>query len=509
MNEKLENYRYFSTSIIFLILSNVISILIRMGSRIIIARFSSVDLYGLYSVIWNEMTFVSTIALLGLGQQLTITLPREGIEDKKKSIISALSFSAIIGLITLITSILLYVFQINTTYKYSILISTFFILFLFVQFMFIGLKDFLGYFIQTVIQSTTMFIMIIILRKILTIDILVYITFGSIGFSIIISIIYLLTKTKSSIKSFSFSEIKIFKFSKKQMSLFLVDIVNSIILYLLLKLPQLIVGNYLAGYINVAFSIIAFLMILPQILAAIVGPKISEDYFTSRFTSLNNSFKTSLSLLYFLQGILIIIFSYLGNFFLKILYGIEYLSGSRIIFFGFILVAIIDSLNYPYAIYIRNTDHEGLFAIGKIISLTIFVLPALLLLFFLENYLSLAIPIAYLISVTSLLTFYFFYTIKLNIELENKDIKKLLFWLAIILISAILAFISNNYILSEIYLFLICLGNIILFIVILILLKIINVKLLFRDAKEIISILKARRKKNNTNSEIQSENSSI
>lgn len=504
MKEKIDNYRYFSASLVFLILSNLISILIRMGSRIIIARYSDVDLYGLYSVIWTEMTFISTIALLGLGQQLTIILPREGKEEKKKSIVTALSFSTIIGILTLITSILLFVFQIDTTYKFSILISTVFIMFLFVQFIFIGLKDFLGYFIQIVVQSTSMFILIIILRKILTIDILVYITLGSIGLSIIISLIYLQVKTKSTIKSFSILEIRKFRFSKKQLSLFLVDIVNSVILYLLLKLPQLIVGNYLAGYINVAFSIIAFLMILPQMLAAAVGPKFSEDYFATRFTSLNNSFRISMSLLYFMQGILLIIFSYLGYFFIEILYGFEYLSGSRIIFFGFILVAIIDSLNYPYALYVRNTNHEGLFAIGKIISLAVFILPAFLLLFLLENYLSLAIPIAYFISIATLFVIYFFFTIKLNNELEREDIKKLLFWLIIMFSSYIIASISNFVIQKLIYLFLICLGNMILFFVILILLNIINIKSLFKDIKEIILTLKNRREKNITESEIQS-----
>ena len=495
LNEKLENYKYFTASLVFLVLSKVISLLFRMGSRIIIARYSSVDIYGLFSVIWNEMTFISTVALLGLGQSLTINLPRENREEKINSVLSALMFSLIVGVISLVISLIFYIINLDNTYKYSALISTFFIIFLFVQFVFIGLKDFLGYFIQILTQSLTMFILIIILRNILTIDLMVYLTFGSIAFSLIISFIYLLLRTKISLKSISLSDLKIFNFSKKRLSLFLVDIVNSIILYLLLKIPQVMVNNSLAGYINVAFSLVTFLLIPPQMISIVLGPIISKDFHESRISELNNSFRLSLGLLYIIQGIAIIVFSYFGNFFIKLLYGNEYITGSFLIFYGFLLAIIIDSFNYPFAFYIRNTNHERLFALGKIISLVCFIVPAPLMLYFFDDFVNLAIPVAYLISITSLLSFYFFYTIKLNERFELKDVKNITVWLAFVFISLISAMLTVNFIANQYYVLLILFGNLIAFGGFIVITKIINIKSIFIDLKEIIINLKNKNQK--------------
>jgi len=488
LNERVENYKYFSSSLIFLILSNVFSILIRMGSRIIIARFSTVDLYGLYSVIWNEMTFVSTFALLGLGQQLTINLPRKNREEKIQSITSTIIYSSIISIITLVISIILYSLQVDSSYKYSTLISAFFTLFLFIQFILIGLKDFLGYFIQTAIQSISLFIMIIIFRNFLSIDLLVYFTFGSILLSILITVIYKIIRSKFAIRKISFANIKIFDFSKKRINLFIVDIVNSIIIYLLLKLPQIIVNNSLAGFINIAFSVISFIIIIPQMISVSLGPKISKDHFDNEHSKLHYSFRISLSLLYIFQGIVIIAFSYFGDFFIELLYGKEYVIGSGLIFYGFILSVIIDSLNYPYALYLRNTDHEGLFAIGKIISLLTFVIPEVILLYTLKYYLELAVPIAYLISTVSLLSFYFFYTMKLNIKFDKKDTRNILLWLLFMFTSASIAFTLNHFIVNKIYLLLIMLLNLVLFFGYLLINRTLKPKSLISDIKEMISL---------------------
>lgn len=471
-----------------------------MGSRIIIARFTSVDLYGLYSVIWNEMTFVSTLALFGLGQQLTINLPRENREEKINSVLSTIIYSAIVSTISLIISIILYSIQIDTTYKYSTLIAAFFTLFLFIQFILIGLKDFLGYFIQSVLQSLSLFLLIVIFRNNLTIELLVYMTFGSVLFSTVTVIIYKLLKSKISLKNLTFSNIKILDFSRKRINLFLVDIVNSVIIYLLLKLPQIMVGNSLAGYTNVAFSIVSFIIIIPQMISISLGPKISKDYFNNEFSKLHYSFRLSLTLLYFFQGIIVIIFSYFGVFFIDILYGNDYVIGSKIIFYSFLLSVIVDSLNYPYALYIRNTNHEGLFAIGKIISLFAFVIPEIILLSVLDVYIDIAVPVAYLFSTISLLSFYFFYTIKLNIKFEKRDARSFLLWFLMMFVSSILALVLNHYIKNQIFLFLLMLLNLVIFLGYLVINKSLKPKSLLSDIKEMISIFKTK-KENSKNSE--------
>jgi len=495
LNEKIENYKYFTTSLVFLVLTQVISLLFRMGSRIIIARYSSVDVYGLFSVIWNEMTFISTIALLGLGQHLTINLPRENREEKIKSASSALIYALIVGIISLGMSLIFYIVNLDNTYKYSTLISTFFIIFLFVQFIFIGLKDFFGYFIQILTQSLTMFILVLILRNVLTIDLMVYLTFGSIAFSLIVSFVYLLLRTKFSLKSISLSDLKIFDFSKKRLSLFLVDIVNSIIFYLLLKIPQLMVGNSLAGYINVAFSLATLLLIPAQMLAMALGPKISKDFHESRITEVNNSVNITLGLLYISQGVIILIFSYFGDFFIELLYGSEYINGSSLIFYGFLIAVIIQSFNYPYAFYIRNTNHEKLFAIGKIISLVCFVVPLPIMLKFLGYYANLAAPVSYLISTIVLFAFYYFYAIKLNEKYESKDLKNMALWLFFVFISLISAMVTISFITNLIYVMLVFFGNLILFVLFVIFTKIIHIKSIFKDMKDLIFYFKNRNQK--------------
>ncbi|MBD3189758.1 MAG: oligosaccharide flippase family protein [Candidatus Heimdallarchaeota archaeon] len=488
--ERIENIKYFSTSLIFLILSKAISLLLRMGSRIIIARFSSVEIYGLFSVIWSEMTFISTLALLGLGQKLTIDLPREKKIEKRKSIISSLVYASIVGTFSLIVSIILNIINLENSYKYSTLIAAMFVIFLFVQFIFIGMKDFFGYFIQSISQSLSMFIMIVILRNVLAINLMIYVAFGSIVFSILLSGIYLLIKNKKEIHTISLKEIKIFDFSKERWNLFFVDIINCIILYLLLKLPQVIISNSLAGFVNVAFSLITFLIIPPQMIAVVLGPKLSEDFFNKKLTNLQNSFRISLSLLYISQGFSIITFSYFGNFFIELLYGSKFLPSSSLIFYGFLLAVIIDSFNYPFALYIRNTNNEGLFALGKAISFVTFVIPEVLLLSIFGDYSDLAVPIAYLISILSLLAFYLFYTIKLNAKMEKKDIRKLLLWLAVVFTSTILAMITRYFLKKQLFVLFVTAGNLFLFSIYLIISKTINIKGLIIESKELINSLK-------------------
>ncbi|MFW9923839.1 MAG: oligosaccharide flippase family protein [Candidatus Thorarchaeota archaeon] len=496
MNEKFEDHKYFTTSLIFLFLAQIMSLLIRMGSRIIIARFSSPDIYGLYSVIWNEMTLVSTIALIGLGQQLTIDLPRENNKEKKRSALTAVVYALIVGLILCCISIVLLIINIESTYKYSLLIASVFIVFLFVQSIFIGMKDFLGYFIQSVSQNLFFLITIVIVRQFLTIEIMMYILLSSIVFSIIVSAIYLLIKTKISIRSIFSIKIKLFVFSSKRANLFLVDVINSIIFYFLLKIPQIILGNSFAGFINIAYSLMVFLIIPPQMIALALGPKLSLDFHESKWDKLQNSYKMALSILYIFQGIVIIIFSYFGDVFIELLYGHEYLVGSRIIFYGFLFAAIIDSFNYQYAIFIRNTDNEKLFALGKIISLIAFIVPEITLLFVLSDYVMVAVPVAYLISTFSLLVFYFFYNIKLNEKYEKKDLRIFLMWLLFIFSNYILALITVHYLHNKLYVLAVALVNVLIFIFYLMISKTINIKKIIHDLKEMFSLIRNKNENN-------------
>jgi len=457
-----------------------------MGSRIIIARFSSPDIYGLFSVIWNEMTLIATIALFGLGQQLTINLPREDSKKRRESIFSTIIYATIIGSISLIVSIILYVVNNSSTYKYSLLIAAVYIGFLFFQFIFIGLKDFIGYFIQVVVQSVSMFILIVILRNVLTIEKMIYVTFSSVGLSILTSIIYFILKNKSFRTIFK-TKINLFDFSKKRFNLFLVDITNSIIFYLLLKLPQIIINNSFAGFVNIAFSLTALLIIPAQMIAVAVGPRISKNFHENELDKLHKSFRISLSILYIIQGIILLVFSYFGVYFIELLYGYEYIAGARIIFYGFLFAAILDSFNYIYAIYIRNTNNEKLFTIGKILSLFAFVIPGVVfLLIFNGVFIQTAVPIAYLISTLTLLAFYFFYTLKLNSKIVKRDILTFIMWITFMLSNVIISLIVVHYLQNWVFVLIVFLANLILFILYLVFTKTVNLKSIFSDLKEMI-----------------------
>ncbi|MHA1125034.1 MAG: hypothetical protein ACTSO7_11415 [Candidatus Heimdallarchaeota archaeon] len=496
MTDKQANKKYFATSMVFLVLSQAISLLIRFASRVIIARYSNPDIYGMFSVIWNEMTFISTIALIGLGQQLTINLPREDTEKKRISILSSISYALIIGFISGMISLILFLVNNTNSYKYSLLISALFIAFMLIQFVLIGLKDFFGYFLLAVVQSSSMLILIAILRNILTIDIMIYITFGSIGLAVLCALVYLLIKYKPLKEKITLKELKLFSFSRNRIYLFIVDIINSTIFYLLLKLPQVMVNNELAAYINVAFSIIAFLLITPQIVGTIFGPVISKDFIEQKYDEIQDSFRISASLIFLIQGILIIGFAFFGNSLIELLFGSEYIQGAYLIFYGFILSAIIDSFNYLYAFYIRNTNREKLFAIGKIISLVLFVGLEALLLHFLTDYVSLAVPVAYFVSIVSLLVFYFFFTLKYNTKMNNKDVRDLLLWFVFMFVSLIAAMIIKIFIVEIGYTILIATAFIVLFLAFIILTKTINVNSLFKEIKAIISMY--RNKSNNS-----------
>ena len=481
MSLKSERLRYFSISIFFLILSQIAGQLFRFVARIIIARYTNTDLYGEFSVIWNEMLFVGLAVLIGLGQQLTIDLPRKEKKDKNHIIYSALIYSIILSVITGVIALILNLVNINSTYKYSMIISAFYVLFLLSQFVLIGIKDFFGIFLLNLIQNSSFLILIVLFRNNLTIDNIVYSTAGSILLASISLIAYIFLRHRYSIKEINKKELKIFDFSIKRLYLFIVDVVEGLMIYLLVKLPQVFLGSTYAAFISVAFSVMSFVVIIPQIITIALGPLVSEEFNKNNHAKMHASFRTSMSLIYVLQGIILLIFTYFGNSIIELLYGPEYIDGTFFIFYGFLLAVIIDSFIYPIGLYIRNTNHENLFGIGRIISLFTFVSLELLLLFLMKD--TMAIPIAYFISKLVLLSFYLFSIIKNNEKFDTIDVRKLLTWLLIIFTSFISAIIANHYLDNIYYLILVSFIHIVLIILVIPLIKIVNLKNLITDIK--------------------------
>ena len=487
-------FKYFSASLFFLILSKIISLTFRLGSRIIIARFTSVEIYGIFSVIWNEIFLISTISLIGLGQLLTIDLPRFENEDKQKLIITSIFYSIVLGFLSFSVSIIFFLLKSDNTLLYSSFISMVFILFQIFQFIFIGLKDFLGYFINLFSQNFIFMIFIAIFRKKLSLKIIVLIVFISVFGSLILSSIFLFSKHNISVKGIFKQRSNIFSFSKRRIYLFIVDIVNTMILYLLLKLPLIFVNASLSAYVNIAFSVISFVIIPPQMISTSMGPLISKESLSKDRRKMNNILRIGLSLIFVAQGITIIVFSHLGIPFIQLLYGNEYLVGSIFIFFSFLFTTTIDTLNYPYGFYLRNTNNEKIFSIGKIISLFVFIIFGVLFLIFM-NQKGIGISIAYFLDIAFLFAFYFYFTVKRNPNHGLLDIRRLLLWMLFILLSVIGSIYVNHLISNLLHISLIMISNIILFVGFIILFKIINVKSLLKEAKILI-----KQRGNSTNS---------
>ncbi|MFW9905706.1 MAG: lipopolysaccharide biosynthesis protein [Candidatus Thorarchaeota archaeon] len=461
----------------------------RLISRIIIARFASIDVYGIYSIIWSETNFFSIIALLGLGQQLTIDLPRNKLQHQTDLVFSSVLYAIVIGLISGIFSIFFhYTGDINTI-KYSLFVSIFFILYLLFQFVFIGLKDFFGFFLLSLFQNLFFFTFVVVFKDKLNPEILVLLLIISILFSILISICYL-----GKIQNFNFLHLRkynfsIFKFNKRRFYLFSSDIVNALILYLILKLPQIYIGTTLSAYISAAYSLIVIFLLPSQMISAVMAPLLSEQFERGSAEDMNTTLRFSVSLILLFQGFTTICIFYFGGYFLEIIYGQIYFTNSYLFLIGFMYSSIIDSLNYPFKFYIRNTNHESLFAKGKWISLIIFIL-ILFVIFFSAIEKGISIIIAYIGFIVSQFSIYFLFTWKYNKKMKTSDIYKVLKWMVLTFILITVSFaipMSNSALISRIVLFILseC-----VFVTLIHFTRIFNMKFFLREIKNLSNITK-------------------
>ncbi len=494
MSFRVEQTKYFAKSLTFLILARGISLLFRLVSRIIIARFSSTEVFGAYSVIWNEVAFVSTVVLIGLGQQLTIELPRKDETTKSKLIYSSIFYALIVGILSAVISLVFYLIRSDNTFLFSMFISAIFITFLVMQFIFIGLKDFLGYFILIATENILLLVFILIFRKNLSVQLLVLGLFITTIISVLISVLYLIKKHKISWKILIKQKKSIFKFSKRRIYLFIVDIVNSGILYLLVKIPQLIENVTLSAYVSVAFSIMSFVLIIPQIISTSMGPLLSENYFKNDTVKLNSNLRTGSSLLYVSQGLINIIFAFFGGLLIKILYGNTYYINAYSMYAVFLVAMIADSFKNVVGVLIRNTDNEDKFALGKLISFFAFIIVEVIALIYFDSK-GIGIAFAYYINVSILLIYYMFFAIKINKQYNKNDLRKFILWFVFNMIIVNVGLVFSQRIQKLYILIIVTLAAIVVFSLFLVLMKVINVKAISEDFKTLI-ISRLNRKKN-------------
>ncbi|NHJ25052.1 MAG: hypothetical protein EAX89_10780 [Candidatus Lokiarchaeota archaeon] len=467
--------KYFSTGTFYLMLSSVLGFSLRLISRIVIARYSSVEVYGMFSIIWSEANFISILALFGLGQQLTIVLPRKLKNDQSKMIISSGFYVIVIGLFFYFFSLILNSFEDVFTLKYSTLISSFFILFLLFQFIYVGLKDFLGYFLLNMTQNLFFFIFVVFYRTSLSPNNLVSLLIISIIVSTCTGIIYLIKthKINSSLQDiYSFSFIRI---DRNRFYLFSADIVNNSILYLVLKIPEIVFNDLsIPAYISVAFSILAILILPSQMISTVMAPLISEQVTKRKKEELTSTFGFTLTFIFVLQGLTIIGSFCFGDMIISI-YGSGYLLNSFMLFQILLFATTIDSLNYAYKFLVRNTNHENLFAAGKWLSLIIYLILQLVFSFILDKK-GFSVVFAYTGYIIAQFLFYFLVIYKLNILSSNYNSMRISMWLIFLFFSSLLVFNISINTFTIIERFLVFFLNSCLFIVYLQIFRVINLK---------------------------------
>lgn len=478
-----KKFKYISISLFYLIFSKFVSLSSRLGIKTILARFSTTELFGLYGIIWSEFSLISTILLLGLGQQLTIELPRKDETNKSTFFMQSIGYGTIISIVCFVISIIFYILKLELTLKYSLFVSSAFLIFTIIQFAFIGLKDFLGYLILNSIQNLISVLLFAVFRNSLNLTNIILFLYISVLISIFISLTYIIVKYKLVVKELFQSKFQFFSFNERRIYLFIIDIVNTSILYLLLKIPQIVSSTTLSAYISTALSFITLVLVPTQMIATSIGPMYSEQFAEAEFKELNHTIRLCNSLVFIFQGFTILLSIYLGPLFIQLLYGYQYYFYSRFIFLGLIFTVIVESISYTYAFYLRSTNHENIFAFAKITSLISYVLFSILFVNILEST-EKAIVMAYTIIVIILFAIYLIFGFYYNEFQTLEDIKKIGFWLMFMSTSLCIGIVMQLHVKTYLLYFAVLTCNLVAYIFFIVVFRIINVKKIVAQLKE-------------------------
>lgn len=448
-------------NLVLLIFSRGFSMIFRFLIKIIIARFADLSIYGAYSIVWNEMTFLSTLFLFGLGQKMTIHIPRMNKDHQQKLIFQTILFCSLISLIAFLIFIISGNLFIETTYYHSLKISIMFLIFLSLKFIFIGLSDFFGYFLLDFLQNLLLLSGIIIFRQQLTLTLISNLSLLSITICVVSALFYLKIKHRIRLSHGRAKIIDILKFDDKRIYLFIVDVLNTVILYLLLKIPSIIVDVGFSGYVDVAFSIMSFILIIPQMISISIGPSIAKfdsnninpdihkknkNKFSRKITKKVGEciepFKQwyeGIEMIFLFQLLIIPFFMIFGREIIGFFYGENISTQVMTLYYLFLFNSIIDSLSNIFGILIRNLNFENKFAMGKIYRLLVFVPTSIIFLIFFPNK-EIAIGLAYILGTLTINCNFTIFIIK-NFPVNKRKIVNIFLWVIVLYVNFLIIWI--------------------------------------------------------------------
>ncbi len=482
--------KYYSSSITLLLLSTILNSLFLFGSRIIIARFvSSVDLFGYISIIISEAQSVSLIMTLGLFAIIQIELPRSEGSERKSLISSSMFYVSIVSFLSLISSIVVFLVNSESTYGYSLIVCSLVSFFFLFQAFFIGLKKFEYHLMSSLIQGSVFLIFIAIFRNNLNLILLTVFLFVSYLLSLLILSLVFYLKHKSKIREglpFKKSDFNIFRFNKQRFYLIIVMVTNTLKSYLILKIPQLLGFVEESAYLSIARGVAILLMMLPNVVSSSVGPLISRSFSLNEFEKTNQSLREGMSINYLFLGLGAVVLAYFGDSIILLLYGEGYSINAGVLFYIFLVAMIINSVSKITSTFLLNSKQEIIFAIGRLLSLVFFVGIEIAILYT-TNAVSVAVSMAFMISFIIELIIYYYFIVRKNDYYNYYDLKNISLWFLIIFTSSFLGFYFTyyhdfNYLIR----FSLLTANIIIFILYLWLTRIINFKQIFIVIKHTI-----------------------
>jgi len=476
---------YYSTSMIFLLSSIIFNTIFNYVAKILIARFTSIDVLGNFFVLMSETQTLAIFVALGLFQTLVIEIPRYKSKQRLNKIVSALVYSGFMGLVLLISSIILF-FSINyrDTITFSLFVTSSNLIFLCLQSVFNGLKKFNYLFVNNIIQGTIFLSLISIFIKNLSIESLSFFLFISYFISsITILFFYILFSNKHFVSEVFHMFLKdlnitMISFSKRRFNLLFITLFSELNEYLVLKIPHQFGYINETTYIGIGRGIASIIFIIPRVIFSSVGPIISTNYKKNNKNEIYKIFQESLLILFLLQGITVILFANFGNYILLLFYGCEYYFSSIPLFLFFLFIYVIRSIKRIFYAFLSNTNKEKQATIGRILSLIVFCLFSFFFIFISVD-IMISIIISYFLGILLQFIIYYYFVIISMEQYKSSEFKNMILWiilmtLNIILASIIYVYVSNIFIRITIFLV-----NIVFYILFVYMIKLIDYKSLF------------------------------
>ncbi|MFH1325758.1 MAG: oligosaccharide flippase family protein [archaeon] len=388
---------------IFQFLTNITAKAGSLLFTIILARILMPELFGLYSLALSTILILSTFSELGVGVTLTRFVSKEFGKNKKKN--KAKSYTIYLGKLKLflifISMLILIIsakFISNAYYQKPIFLAliagSLYILFAgivaFMQSILQALNYFKGIFYKEIIFQAMRLIIIplvvlLSLKQLFSSESLLFLIILGLGFSYLISLIFLIFLSKNKLEYLSKKEKKISFLEKKKVNKFILPvsaltITTAFFGYVdMVMLGRFVVSEYI-GYYRAAFTLIAAMTSLISF-STVLLPIFSK----LKNQQLERGFKKSLLIILWISFALFLFVLLSSSFIINLIYGGEYIFSINLLrFLSLLLISI--PLNGIYISYFAAKGKPMIVTKLLIISLFMNITLNVLAILFLNEY---------------------------------------------------------------------------------------------------------------------------